>query len=289
MSKVYILYHEDCLDGYGAAWAAFQLFKDEATYLPVAAGSTFPDLDLEAATVYCLDVAFRPEQLENALGEGAKKIVVIDHHKTAAEWYADYDAVPGIEIHMDMSHSGAVLAWRYFQRERAVPEILLYIEDRDLWNWNLPDSECILLALDAYPYTMGNLSRLQNDMERLKLEGSAILKYRNQMIDLQMKAAHLMHFDLGVHADGAEEIITVPAINCSLRAVTSEACHELLQRNPDAPFVVAYRRGADGAWNFSLRGRGDYKVDEFAARFNGGGHADAAGMTLDTLPPVSEL
>ena len=68
--------------------------------------------------------------------------MLIDHHKTAAE---DLANVPG--CHFDTTRSGAVLAWQHFHPGAPVPEILLYVEDRDLWLWQLAHSREINAAL----------------------------------------------------------------------------------------------------------------------------------------------
>lgn len=284
MSEIVVLYHKDCLDGYGAAWAAYKLFGEEATYIPVDAGAPPPLEEIpEQSYVYSVDVAFRPAHLE-PLADRVAHVTIIDHHATAEEWYDGYEAQDNVTLILEMKHSAAVLSWKFFHREKKIPALLHYIEDRDLWKWELPDSEAVLLAVDSYPYTFGNLDRLMDDIDRLKGEGQAILKYRNQMLALQLKNAHLMHFTT---PDGME--YKVPAVNCSIRALTSEACHDLLKLYPEVPFVASYRRAPDGTWNFSLRSSGDHDVAAFAAKFGGGGHKQAAGMTLDTLPPVSEL
>lgn len=47
--------------------------------------------------------------------------------------------------------------------------------------------------------------------------------------------------------------------------------------------IVAYLRVIDGSMRVSLRSKGDIDVSTIAAHFNGGGHKNAAGLTLDTL------
>ncbi len=79
-------------------------------------------------TVYMLDFAFGPE-LTAALDERAAKLVVLDHHKSAAE-KADRFSVPLRRGAFDMHHSGARLAWEFFHPEKAVPALIRYIEDR---------------------------------------------------------------------------------------------------------------------------------------------------------------
>lgn len=282
---IVVVYHEDCLDGYGAAWSASKLFGEEAKYVPAAPGNPDKLISkiLEVApeggkVVYMLDIAVPPAQLEH-LCDIFDKVTILDHHETAIGWYDSYEPEENAELVFDQGHSGAVLAWKYFHREKEIPKLLLYIEDRDLWRWQLPDSEVVLLAVDAYPYTFGNMDRLANDIERLKQEGSVLFKYRNGMLNLQLKSQHRLGFDLG------DTTYVVPAVNCSLRALASESCHELLKQHPEAPFVVAYRMQSDGTYAMSLRSREDFNVAEFAAAYaGGGGHPSAAGMSVLALP-----
>lgn len=279
MIDICVIYHKNCLDGYGAAWAAHELFGEEADYIPANPGQSPPEIQ-EGVTLYTVDIAYPPEELDK-LSELCKRVVIIDHHKTAADWYNGYTPPENVELNIDMDRSGAVMAWQYFHREKKVPELLLYIQDRDLWQWLLPDSEAILLAVDAYPYTFSNMDKLMNDMSRLKTEGQAILKYRNQMLDLQLESSHFVQFDLD------DKSYVIPAVNCSLRALVSESCQELLRKFPEAPFVTAYRRGASGAWDYSLRSNDAFDVADFATKYaGGGGHSQAAGMSTPKPPKV---
>lgn len=279
MTDIYVIYHKDCLDGYGAAWAAYKLFGDEAKYIPANPGEGPPEIP-EGVTLYTVDIAYPPGVL-NHLALHCTKVIILDHHETALEWYEDYTPPENVELNLDMSRSGAVMSWEYFHREKKIPDLLKYIQDRDLWTWELTDSEAILLAVDAYPYTFGTMDKLMEDIPKLKTEGQAILKYRNQMLDLQLQSWHYIRFVV------EDKEYVVPAVNCSLRSITSECCHELLQRLPEAEFVVAYRRGADGRWNYSLRSRGEFNVATFAAQYaKGGGHAAAAGMSTPEPPEI---
>lgn len=274
--KIYVIYHEDCADGYGAAWAAWKLFGDEAEYLATPAGGDRPEAATipDGSVVYILDVYWPPEVID-AHSERLEAITCVDHHQIPEEWL-EHEHADNVTIVHNPEHSAAVLSWIFFHREKKIPEILLYIEDRDLWKWELKDSEAILAGLDAYPYTWKNMDRLQESMDQLKDQGNAIIRWRNQLLDLQLKNAHTILID----------DMVVPAVNCSVRALVSESGHELLRRNPDAPFVFLYRRSPEGRWDISLRSNGGFDVAKFANKFGGGGHPEAAGMTLDELPPV---
>ena len=284
--KIYVIYHMDCADGYGAAWAAWKLFGDEAEYIATPAGGDRPEAAVipDGSVVYILDVYWPPEVVEAHSGR-LEAITCVDHHQVPAEWL-EYEYPDNVTVFHDRSRSAAVLAWTFFHREKKIPEILLYIEDRDLWKWELKDSEAILAGLDAYPYTWSNMERLQDSMAQLKDQGNAIIRWRNQLLDLQLKNAHKVRVTVNDEVGIPETSYVVPAVNCSIRALASESGHELLRRNPEAPFVFIYRRNSEGGWDVSLRSSGSFNVALLAQKFGGGGHPEAAGMTLDKLPPV---
>ena len=50
-----------------------------------------------------------------------------------------------------MNQSGAMLAWKFFFPEQAVPDLIRFVQDRDLWNWAFPESAAFLSALDLEP------------------------------------------------------------------------------------------------------------------------------------------
>ncbi len=75
--------------------------------------------EVRGRTVYMLDFAFGPE-LTAALDERAAKLVVLDHHKSAAEKLTGFQCRCGV-VHFDMHHSGARLAWEFFHPEKPVP------------------------------------------------------------------------------------------------------------------------------------------------------------------------
>ena len=59
------------------------------------------------------------------------KLVVLDHHKSAAEKLTGYQCRCGV-VHFDMNKSGARLAWEFFHPDKPVPGLIRYIEDRDI-------------------------------------------------------------------------------------------------------------------------------------------------------------
>ena len=142
-----VLYHGDCPDGFGAAYAAWRALGDAATYLPVRHGEPPPpEAEAGPERLYLLDFAY-PRATTERLAARAGSARVLDHHATAAE---DLAGLPFVTI--DLDRSGAVLAWEHFHPGRPVPLLLRYVEDRDLWRWELPRSREVNAALALVPF-----------------------------------------------------------------------------------------------------------------------------------------
>lgn len=266
--KTFVLYHSNCPDGFGAAWAAWMALGDTASYQPVSYGKPLPELP-DGARVYIVDFSF-PRDVLIALAARCD-LTVLDHHATAQE------ALQGLPFAtFDMQKSGAVLTWEHFHAE-PVPEILLYVQDRDLWQWQMPASKAINAGLwrgrERDFQVWKSIAHLWNRgvttaKERLQSSGDAIAFSDCRMVDSLCRHPHWMRV----------LCYTVPAVNSPL--LQSEIGHELLQIYPDAPFAVIYMTLEDGTLAYSLRARiDDFDVSVVAKEFGGGGHKAAAGFS----------
>ena len=80
MMKPLVIYHADCTDGFGAAFAAWLKFGDEAEYLPMNYNQPFPYTpDLRQRDLYILDFSF-PRDVMDSLFTNSKRVVWLDHH-----------------------------------------------------------------------------------------------------------------------------------------------------------------------------------------------------------------
>jgi len=126
------LYHANCADGFAAALAVWMKYKDSYEYIPVQYGNPAPPVD--GRDVLIVDFSYPRKELLQ-LKEAAKSLLVIDHHKTAEKELAGLDFCI-----FDMNKSGAVLTYQYISPDQEIPKLFLYIQDRDLWKWELPSS-----------------------------------------------------------------------------------------------------------------------------------------------------
>src|SRR5690606_36091129 len=111
-----VIFHSNCLDGFGSAYAAYVHFdirqQTRAEYLPAAHGDTAPDVT--GRTVYLLDYVYK-RTVMTTLCQQAERVIVLDHHISAVEDLAGLDnEFANLELHLDMNRSGAMMSWEYF-------------------------------------------------------------------------------------------------------------------------------------------------------------------------------
>jgi oligoribonuclease NrnB/cAMP/cGMP phosphodiesterase (DHH superfamily) len=260
MNKPYILYHGNCFDGYGAAFAAWKKFGSNAVYIPCVYGATTP-LVPKGVEVFMIDFSLKRDEMlklhENCNG----KLTVLDHHKTAEENLKGLDFA-----YFDMNRSGAMMAWDFFHGTEA-PELIKYIQDRDLWKHELPFSKEVSAALQSYPYEFAVWDTLQ--VPTLIEEGKTLLRYQEVLVD--MICAKAFKANLGGH-----EIMVVNSTSH-----WSEVGNKLCKMFPDAPFCASFFvDSATGNQKYSLRSIGDFDVSVIAKQYGGGGHKNAAGFEV---------
>ena len=189
MSRTICIYHGNCADGFGAAWAVWQaLGSSEIDYVPGFYGQEPPDVG--GADVIMVDISYKRPELEQ-MATRANSILILDHHKTAESDLAGLGvSLPGgrnpplswgrhlnevsqdhmenaypqsttfervralcpIYVEFDMTRSGAVMAWEFFHPGEPVPTLLKYVQDRDLWRFHLDRSRDVAAAVFSYPY-----------------------------------------------------------------------------------------------------------------------------------------
>jgi len=267
-----VIYHKNCPDGFTAAWAAYLKYPD-AEFIPAAYGDKPPQVSV-GEEVYIVDFSYPLEDLVAMRVYGAY-VSVIDHHKTA-EADLKHAYVHGIRTTFDMNHSGAALAWLYFHGPNP-PALVKYVEDRDLWKFELPDSREISAWIFSYDYDFKTWtsmsSKLNTHGTEVAQEGQAILRAR--MRDVRAMADQVQFSDMFQHA-ATLEYGKIPVTNATIHM--SDVAEELQRRYPDAPFTGYYMDRGDGKRQWGLRSKGDMDVSRIAKGFGGGGHKNAAGF-----------
>jgi oligoribonuclease NrnB/cAMP/cGMP phosphodiesterase (DHH superfamily) len=258
----HIIYHGGCPDGFGAAWAAWKMLADQAVYIPSVYEQPLPELPRHAKVLFLDFCPPKPALFE--LAAKVKDVMVIDHHQSSA------DGMKGVPwAHFDMEHSGAYLSWMHFFGE-PVPDFVKYLEDRDLWRFDMPYSREVAVALGSYPMKFDVWEAISSmGMEKLKLDGGPLLRYQARKIEEMIARVSWRDFD------GHK----VPVVNASV--MYSEVGDKLCQIYPEVPFAAYFFMRADGKTQWGLRSPGRFNVLEIAKARGGGGHPNAAGFVED--------
>ena len=267
----FVLYHGNCPDGFGAAWAAWRALGYSATYLPVLYGQPVPELP-GAPTVTIVDFSY-PRDVLLSLRERCSSLDVLDHHQTAEAELRGLDFCV-----FDMTKSGAVLAWEWFHPHTDIPLLLKYVQDRDLWKFQLPQSRAVTAWLWSHPRIFETWTELSGQLERdfagVAKEGGAALRLQDQQVEVMCRQAVVT--EVGDYR--------VPVANATV--FFSDVGERLCQLYPDAPFAAYYLDRADGIRQWGLRSRGDFDVSLVAKSYGGGGHLAAAGFVQPAGCPL---
>jgi oligoribonuclease NrnB/cAMP/cGMP phosphodiesterase (DHH superfamily) len=267
-----ILYHgRGCPDGFGAALAAWLFYGDTAQYLGLDHGdiASIDDLpDVRGRAVYILDFSFANEIMA-ALDERAAKLVMLDHHKSAAEKLTGFACRCGV-VHFDMSKSGARLAWEFFQPHTPMPPLLQYVEDRDIWKWEFAESAGFLSALDMEPQTFDRWREIASftpaQMEQFMARGAAMdEKYRKLAADI---------------AEGAQPLVFngIAGLMVNAPGMFHSLVGDILSAKTGT-FALMWSAGAKGV-KVGLRAQRNFDCIALAESMGGGGHAQACGFKM---------
>lgn len=268
-----VLYHgRSCPDGFAAALAARLFYGASAEYLGLDHGDikTVDDLPaLQGRAVYILDFSFDAAILQG-IEDRAAKLVLLDHHKSAAEKLTGFACRCGV-VHFDMSKSGARLAWEFFHPEAPVPDLVRFVEDRDIWAWQFPESAGFLAALDMEPFDYDRWAEIAA-FTPAQLTG---FMARGQAMDDKFAklAADIAEGAQPVAFNGQSGLmVNAPGVFHSLVG-------DMLSKQ-SGTFALMWTVAKGGVVKAGLRSQRGYDCIPLAESMGGGGHAQACGFKM---------
>lgn len=313
MPSVTVLYHADCIDGFGSAYAAWRQFGAKAIYRPLHHGE---DWDIDAIAghqVFILDFSFAPDTLE-AMAATAESVTQIDHHASARQAWGDrlpdetsdlvtyrHPKLP-LTVIFDLQKSGARLTWEHFHPSQPVPLALQHIEDQDLWRFALPGTRPFCRALRLLPFDFSAWDKLigQTQTAETKRYGEMLASGQAIEVFFQNEVERLANSDLRVPAclrgepvdalqaqrhgqaiiaDGDLAWLAARGIAINGNVLfASELGNRLAEQS--ASFGLVWQLAANGVVKASLRSKGNFDVAAIAVRYGGGGHRNAAGFRM---------
>lgn len=260
-----VLYHANCSDGFGAAYSAWKLLGNRAEYIACAHGEEPPDV--KGKKVAMLDFTYNNE-ITKRLIEDAESFIIIDHHKSAMVELHDVNCTV-----FDMNKSGAMMAWEFFHPTKEAPKFIEYIQDRDLWKWELPYSKEFSAAFDMVPWDFDAYEEFEDAsvIDDAIKRGSYILAYSKTVVKKIVDKATSRKLYIG------EKEYDVSIVNSS--HWMSEIGNSL-SRDCDVAFIYYFDHDSK-RYRVSLRAFHEHiDCSEIAKAFGGGGHKKAAGFSL---------
>ena len=319
--RITIIHHADCIDGFGAAYAAWRRFGNSARYRPLHHGETAPLDEIAGQDVYILDFSFPPAELE-VMAASAQSLTQIDHHASARGAWADrltrtangsetfsHSELP-LQIIFDLNKSGARLAWEHFLPEQELPLLLQHVEDQDLWRFALAETSriCRALRLQSFDFAVWHSlveqtsNRSSERYRELLHSGSAIenfcrteterlagsrLRMRARLRGEAIDPLQAVRHGQPVISDGDNSWQAVEAIALNANALFASELGHLLAEQGGIGLI--WQLADDGEAKVSLRSRGHLDVAAIAMRYGGGGHRNAAGFRMPMKHFIQEV
>lgn len=276
-----VIYHgRNCPDGFAAALAAWLYYEGQAEFLGLDHGEIKSVADLPALdgrAVYILDFSFAAE-IMHGIEERAAKLVMLDHHKSAAEKLSGFACRCGI-VHFDMHKSGARLAWEFFHPEQPVPDLVRFVEDRDIWVWQYPESAGFLAALDMEPFSFERWHEIAS-FDAMQL---AIYVERGKAMDEKFSK-----LAAGI-AEGAQALTFngMSGLMVNAPGVFHSLVGDILSKQSGS-FALMWSVDKSGVIKAGLRSQRSFNCIPLAESMGGGGHAQACGfkMSAQRLPEL---
>jgi hypothetical protein len=276
-----VLYHgRRCPDGFTAALAAWLYYGGRAEFRgldhgEISAVEQLPALDGRA--VYILDFSF-PAAILRGIEQRAAKLVMLDHHQSAAEKLSGFACRCGV-VHFDMDKSGARLAWEFFHPDAPLPALVRFVEDRDIWVWQYPESAGFLAALDMEDFDFARWAAIASfspaELAAFTARGQAMDEKFSKLAADMAEEARPLSFNgqsgLMVNAPGAFHSLL----------------GDLLSRK-SGTFALMWTLGKDGGVKAGLRSQRGFNCIALAESMGGGGHAQACGFRMgsERLPEL---
>ena len=219
--------------------------------------------------VYILDFSFSTE-IMFGIDAQAAKLVMLDHHKSAAEQLTGFACRCG-EVHFDMHKSGSRLAWEFFQPDKPLPDLVRFIEDRDIWVWQYPESAAFLAALDMEPFDFAHWAAMAAfdaaQLQQFMARGQAMDDKFNKL------AADI--------AEGAQAFVFngQPGLMVNAPSVVHSLVGDKLSAKRGT-FALMWSATKGGVIKVGLRSQRNFDCIALARSMGGGGHAQACGFKM---------
>lgn len=279
-----IVHHGGCPDGVASAWVAWthhrSISNEEIQIIPASYGVPLPEWeDPGPDVVYVLDFSWGMDTMVR-LAKRCGKLVWLDHHQTALDDWVLFQAEGGVPpenlVHdLDLSRSGAMITWQHLNPPHKRPPLLIeYVQDRDLWRWEMPMSR----EVGSYILTLGETVEEWDEAmwvgeHSLRSRGVGAHAFEQAAVRSALKSARWCVMTAPDGESREFPIFPSPYI------LGSTGCEQLMEiAGTDMAGYFIDRN--DNTVQLGFRSRNGVTVHDWAKKFGGGGHPPSSGCTL---------
>jgi nanoRNase/pAp phosphatase (c-di-AMP/oligoRNAs hydrolase) len=229
-------------------------------------------------------------------------ILIIDHHETAQEaiqgikkgkkvegieplpeidtdfqdYYTQFtQGLRGVYAKFDMTKSGAGLAYRYFHNTDRLPNMIKFVEDRDLWKFKYGDNTKAFHAyLLSQPFEYSKWTKVSeaaedhDGLDAIIKKGNSVLEYCNQLV------ANIVEPAMVYEVNGVKYALFCTS---SHWAEVGEFACEKYDLDYSIALTIDFKQNQTRG---SIRPKKGTDCLPLASFLGGGGHAGAAGFQM---------
>jgi len=298
-----VMYHANCSDGFGSAFVIWLYLKEisernstEVGFIELPAVTYIPCYFLKAReelnqvflskyqnkNIVMCDFSFRIVELLKII-MWSNSFLILDHHKTAE---ADLrHLLPALKV-FDMKRSGVGITWDYFKPDHPLPKFLAMIQDRDLWEYKIPETTPFVAYFYEQPQQFDLWEKYLSDTEvNTAIEKGEQWRQYQDMIIQQL---------LGTVGCVVQEIdgVMYNVLYCNTSELKSDVGNRMLMTYPQGHFSVIWDYDIyKNQTLISLRSMSSVTKDPvdtstIAKKMGGGGHKCASGVSIKGLCAV---
>jgi hypothetical protein len=269
--KTIVLYHGNCPDGFGGAYAAWKKFGGSVEYVALHRDTPLPT-DLAGNDLIFIDFCYE-QPVMDAIVKEAKSVLVLDHHEGVEQVVRSMPAFV-----YDGERSGASIAWNYFHPDTPLPYFIKLNENVDLYRPLSDDDRALVAYTYAQPRTFAVLDEIVQKVEdpaeraRLVERGRAYAEYFQLIATQLAENATLVSFE-----DYEVYLVEAP------KMFTTDVGRKLA--SDEHPFTLIAHARADSI-RVSMRGIGKVDLTKIAQKYGGNGHPSAAAFSIPWGSPL---
>jgi len=272
MEEIDVCYHHSDHDGFCAAAIVQARNNISLGYSKVITPSDLLNTCTDRV-VAMVDFSMEKSKMQR-IKEIAKRFIWIDHHESAS--VCTELKLEGI---FSIEKAGCELTWDFFRGSEPVPDSVKYVGDRDMWEFNYPETK-------LYGYGLNVTKNVENPSSDIWKRLLSSNDYTESILSAGEIVGRVVDTDttwterLNLFRGGRLFVINVTSN-------VSEIASNILNKNGHDCLVMAWQMSKKGL-RISFRGEGAGENAEHLGNLlnlRGGGHAEAAGLHIPLTHP----